>query len=390
MDHLVSPHGGVLKPRLLAGSALSEARERAAGLPQVRMSSKETSDLVMLATAAFSPLEGFMGKEDYLGVVQRMQRADGALWPIPVTLAVDKEQADSIREGQEIALVDEESGECLGLMEVQEKYAYDRQAEAREVFKTAEEAHPGVARIYSQGEVYLGGPVQALSEGRYPKEFPEFARPAETRKIFSEKGWSTVAAFQTRNPLHRSHEYLVKIALEVSDGVLIHPIVGALKQGDIPADVRMRCYQVLLDTYFPKQGVVLKVYPMEMRYGGPREAVLHGIIRQNFGCSHMIIGRDHAGVGSYYGPFEAHDIFDQLPEGSLQIKPLKLDWTFWCYACGGMASMKTCPHGKEDRLLISGTELRKMLAEGKKPAEEFSRPEVLEILTEYYRSSKGE
>ena len=389
MDRLVAPHGGALKSLLLTGNALAEARERAAGLPRLRLNSKETSDLVMLATAAFSPLEGFMGREDYLGVVERMQCADGTLWPIPVTLAVDKEQADSIREGQEVALVDEESGECMGLMEVQEKYAYDRQAEAREVFKTEEEAHPGVARIYSQGEVYLGGPVKALSEGRYPKEFPEFARPEETRKIFSEKGWSTVAAFQTRNPLHRSHEYLVKIALEVSDGVLIHPIVGALKAGDIPAEVRMSCYQVLLDTYFPKQGVVLKVYPMEMRYGGPREAVLHGIIRQNFGCSHLIVGRDHAGVGSYYGPFEAQEIFDQLPEGSLKIKPLKLDWTFWCYRCGGMASMKTCPHGKEDRLLISGTELRKMLAEGKKPAEEFSRPEVLEILIEYYRNSKG-
>jgi len=389
MDRLVSPHGGVLKPRLLEGAVRKEALRRAAGLQQLRMSSKEASDLVMLATAAFSPLEGFMVREDYLGVVQRMRCADGTLWPIPVTLAVDREKADSIREGQEVALVDEGSGECMGLMEVREKFLYDRQAEAREVFKTEKQAHPGVGRIYSQGEVYLGGPVKALSEGRYPKEFPEFARPEETRKIFSQRGWATVAAFQTRNPLHRSHEYLVKIALEVSDGVLIHPIVGALKAGDIPAEVRMRCYQVLLEHYFPSQRVMLKVYPMEMRYGGPREAVLHGIIRQNFGCSHLIVGRDHAGVGSYYGPFEAQEIFDQLPEGSLKIKPLKLDWTFWCYRCGGMASMKSCPHGKEDRLLISGTELRKMLSEGKKPPEEFSRPEVLEILFDYFRNSKG-
>jgi sulfate adenylyltransferase len=352
------------------------------------MSTKESGDLVMLATGAFSPLEGFMGREDYLGVVERMQCADGSLWPIPVTLAVSKEQAGAVREGQEVALVDEESDGLMGLMEVREKYTYDRRREAREVFKTEEKAHPGVERIYSQGEVYLGGPVKALSEGRFPQEFPEFARPEETRRIFSDKGWSTVAAFQTRNPLHRSHEYLVKIAMEVLDGVLIHPIVGRLKQGDIPAEVRMSCYEVLLERYFPAERVVLKVYPMEMRYGGPREAVLHGIIRQNFGCSHLIIGRDHAGVGSYYGPFEAQEIFDQLPEGSLEIKPLKLDWTFWCYACGGMASMKTCPHGKEERLLISGTELRRMLSEGKKPPEEFSRPEVLDILSEYYRNER--
>jgi sulfate adenylyltransferase len=327
-----------------------------------------------------------MTREDYIGVVERMQCAAGTLWPIPVTLAVDKEQAASIKEGQEVALVDEDSGDTMGMMEVRDKYVSNPKKEALEVFKTEDDNHPGVARIYSQGEVYLGGPVKALSEGRYPREFPQFARPEETRKIFSEKGWSTVAAFQTRNPLHRSHEYLVKIALEVSDGVLIHPVVGRLKEGDIPAEVRLRCYEVLLERYFPRERVVLKVYPMEMRYGGPREAVLHGIIRQNFGCSHLIIGRDHAGVGSYYGPFEAQEIFDQLPEGSLQIKPLKLDWTFWCYACGGMASMKTCPHEKEKRLLISGTELRRMLSQGKKPPEEFSRKDVVDILIEYYKN----
>jgi sulfate adenylyltransferase len=318
-----------------------------------------------------------------------MKLTDGTLWPIPVTLAVTEEQAEGISEGGEAALVDENSGELMGLMEMREKFSYDRQAEAREVFKTEEEAHPGVQRLYSQGGVYLGGPVKVFSEGPYPDLFPEFARPAETRAIFEERGWSSVTAFQTRNPLHRSHEYLVKIAMEVSDGVLIHPIVGALKAGDIPAKVRLDCCHVLLEKYFPSERVVLKVYPMEMRYGGPREALLHAIIRQNFGCSHLIVGRDHAGVGSYYGAFDAQDIFDQLEPGALEIKPLKLDWTFWCYKCGGMASMKTCPHGKEDRLLISGTELRKMLSEGKKPAEEFSRPEVLEILTEYYRKSKG-
>jgi sulfate adenylyltransferase len=343
----------------------------------------------MLAMGAFSPLQGFMNRQDYLGVVRDMRCADGLLWPIPVTLAVDKRQADSISEGQEVALVEMEREEVMGVMTIEDKYTYDKKLEAMEVFKTDEDAHPGVARIFSQGDVYLGGPVSVLSEGRYPKEFPEFARPEQTRKIFAENGWSTVVAFQTRNPMHRSHEYLVKIALEVSDGVFIHPIVGGLKEGDVPAEVRMRCYKMLLDRYFPPKSVVLKVYPMEMRYGGPREAVLHAIIRQNFGCSHLIVGRDHAGVGKYYGPFEAQEIFDQLPEGSLEIKPLKLDWTFWCHACGGMASMKTCPHGKEERLFISGTELRRMLAEGKKPPEVFSRPEVLDILIEYYREHGG-
>jgi sulfate adenylyltransferase len=234
----------------------------------------------------------------------------------------------------------------------------------------------------------LGGPIRVLSEGKYPRLFPEFARPIETRTIFAERGWSTVAAFQTRNPMHRSHEYLVKIAIEVSDGVLIHPIVGALKPGDIPAEVRLKCYQALIDRYLPAERIVLKVYPMEMRYGGPREAVLHAIIRQNFGCSHLIIGRDHAGVGKYYGPFDAQKIFDRLEPGSLQIQPLKLDWTFWCHSCGAMASMKSCPHGKEHRLLISGTELRAMLSEDRHPPEQFSRPEVLQILMNYYRDHK--
>ncbi|MBN1838072.1 MAG: sulfate adenylyltransferase [Spirochaetales bacterium] len=385
---LVPPHGGTLKPLLLQGEELAEERRRAASLPKVPLNSKEASDSVMLAMGAFSPLEGFLGRADYLGTVERMELSSGVLWPIPVTVSVGREVAAGIREGQDVALVAEDSGEVMAMMTVQEKYPYDRTKEAREVFGTEEEAHPGVQRIYSQGEIYLGGPVRALSEGRYPAEYPEFARPAETRRIFTERGWSAVAAFQTRNPIHRSHEYLIRIAMEVSDGVFIHPIVGALKSGDIPADVRMKCYQALIDRYLPAERVVLKVYPMEMRYGGPREAVLHAIIRQNFGCSHLIIGRDHAGVGKYYGPFEAQEIFDRLTPGALAIRALKLDWTFWCYKCGGMASLKSCPHSPEDRLLISGTELRALLSEGRRPPEEFSRPEVLQILTEYYRNHK--
>jgi sulfate adenylyltransferase len=385
---LVPPHGGALKPLLLAGEELAVERRRARTLPQVPLNSKEASDVVMLAMGAFSPLEGFMGREDYLGTVGQMRLAGGVMWPIPVTVSVSEELGSGITVGQDVALVDPDSGVPMAVMSVRDKYPYDRAREAREVFGTEEEAHPGVQRIHSQGELYLGGPLKALSEGRYPEQFPELARPSETRKIFAERGWSTVAAFQTRNPIHRSHEYLIRVAMEVSDGVFIHPIVGALKPGDIPAEVRMKCYQALLDRYLPAERLVLKVYPMEMRYGGPREALLHAIIRQNFGCSHLIIGRDHAGVGKYYGPFEAQQIFERLEPGALAIRPLKLDWTFWCYKCGGMASMKTCPHGKEDRLLISGTELRSMLSEGRQPAAEFSRPEVLEILTGYYRNHK--
>jgi sulfate adenylyltransferase len=385
---LVPPHGGTLKPLLIQGEELPDKSRLAQSLSRVRINSKESSDVVMLAMGAFSPLNGFMGRQDYLEVVDRMQLCSGVLWPIPITVSVTREQSKKIRIGQDIVLVDEHSNEALAIMTVEEVFPYDRAKEAREVFGTQEEAHPGVRRIYSQGELYLGGPIRVLSEGKYPRLFPEFARPIETRTIFAERGWSTVAAFQTRNPMHRSHEYLVKIAIEVSDGVLIHPIVGALKPGDIPAEVRLKCYQALIDRYLPAERIVLKVYPMEMRYGGPREAVLHAIIRQNFGCSHLIIGRDHAGVGKYYGPFDAQKIFDQLEPGSLQIQPLKLDWTFWCHSCGAMASMKSCPHGKEHRLLISGTELRAMLSEDRHPPEQFSRPEVLQILMNYYRDHK--
>lgn len=382
---LVPAHGGRLRPLLLNGEQLREEMARAASFPTVRMSSRETSDLIMMAVGAFSPLEGFMKKSDYIPVMQEMHLDDGILWPIPITLSVSKEQADTIVLGTEVALLDDESGELMGSMVVEEKYSYDKRQEARNVFLSEEEAHPGVAKIYAQGDVYLGGPVKAFSEGPYPELYGDhYGRPAETRKIFEERGWSTIAAFQTRNPMHRSHEYCTKIALEVSDGVLIHPLVGKLKAGDIPADVRMKCYEVLLQNYFPKDRVVLKVYPMEMRYGGPREAVLHAIFRQNYGCSHLIIGRDHAGVGSYYGPFDAQTIFDDIDEKELHIKPLKIDWTFWCYQCDGMASMKTCPHGREDRVLISGTKLREMLAAGKKPPKEFSRPEVVQILVDYY------
>ena len=386
MSYLVPPHGGRLLPLLVRDSELEESIKEAETLPKVRLDSREVSDLIMLAMGAFSPLDGFIGKADYEGVVADMHLKNGTLWPIPITLAVSKEEAQKIKEGQKIALLNSDNDEIMASMLVEEKYTYDKHREALQVFGTDDEQHPGVKKIYEQGEVYLGGPVKVFSEGDYPERFAEFARPAETRAIFAEKGWTTIAAFQTRNPLHRSHEYLTKVALEVCDGLLIHPIVGKLKAGDIPAEVRMECYKVLLDNYYPKDSAILKVYPMEMRYGGPREAILHAIIRQNFGCSHLIVGRDHAGVGSYYGPFDAQKIFDELNPGDLHIQPLKLDPTFWCNKCSSMASPKTCPHGKEDHLSISGTKLREMLTKGERPTEQFSRKEVVDILVKYYQS----
>ena len=386
MSSLVPPHGGRLISLLVEADEREEMLSEAESLPRILLNSKEVSDLTMLGIGAFSPLRGFMTKEDYHRVVREMRLMDDLLWPIPITLSASKEEAGNIREGNRIALVNSENNEILGSMVVEGKYLYNKKLEASQVFGTDDERHPGVKKIYEQGEIYLGGLVKVFSEGGYPQRFAEYARPAETRAIFEDKGWTTIAAFQTRNPLHRSHEYLTKIALEVCDGLFIHPIVGNLKVGDIPAEVRMECYRVLLKNYYPEERVVLKVYPLEMRYAGPREAMLHAIIRQNFGCSHLIVGRDHAGVGSYYGPFDAQRIFDKLSPDDLHIQSLKLDSTFWCQRCVSMASAKTCPHAERDHLEISGTKLREMLARGERPPEEFSRKEVIDILVKYYQN----
>jgi len=382
---LVPPHGGKLLPLLISGDERNETLNEAETLTRIRLNSREMSDLIMLAMGAFSPLEGFMCREDYERVVADMRLKSGILWPIPITLSTAKEEADKINEGQKIALLNPDNDEIIASMLVEEKYPHDKRKEALQVFRTDDAEHPAVKSLYEQGEVYLGGPVKVFSEGDYPDRFAEFARPAETRAIFNDRDWTTIAAFQTRNPLHRSHEYLTKIAMEVCDGLLIHPIVGKLKSGDIPAEVRMECYKALLDNYYPRDRVVLKVYPMEMRYGGPREAILHAIIRQNFGCSHLIVGRDHAGVGNYYGPLDAQKIFDELSPGDLYIQPLKLAPTFWCRKCDSMASAKTCPHSDEDHLSISGTKLRDMLSKGESPPEQFSRKEVVDILVKYYQ-----
>ncbi len=388
MSKLVNPHGSNdLKPLLLQGKALDDEKKRAQTLPKIRISSRETGDLIMLGIGGFTPLEGFMTRADWEGVCDGMKMANGLFWPIPITLSTDKATADGVKTGADVALVDSESGEIMATMKVTEKYAIDKAHECMQVYKTADLEHPGVKMVMDQGDVNLAGPVKVLSQGGFPEKYgDQFLTPAQTRDIFKKNGWTTVAAFQTRNPMHRSHEYLAKIAIETCDGVLIHSLLGKLKPGDIPAEVRSEAIGTLIDKYFVKNTVIQAGYPLDMRYAGPREALLHALFRQNYGCSHLIVGRDHAGVGSYYGPFDAHHIFDELPKGALETQALKIDWTFWCFKCGGMASARTCPHGEADRLLLSGTKLRKMLSEGGDVPAEFSRPEVLEVLRAYYAS----
>jgi sulfate adenylyltransferase len=384
---LVNPHGKDkrLKPLLLVGEELAEARRRARSLPRLTISSRETSDLIMLGIGAFTPLEGFMGKADWRAVCDECRLADGTFWPIPITLSTSHAEAAGLEEGGEVALADGETGEFMGALTVREKYTIDKGHECGQVFRTADPAHPGVAGVMGQGEVNLAGPVKVLSEGPFPERYRGlYLRPAETRKIFQDKGWSTVAALQLRNPMHRSHEYLAKITVEVCDGVLIHQILGKLKPGDIPAEVRVRAVDTLVGRYFVKDTCVQAGVPLEMRYAGPREALLHAVFRQNFGCSHLIVGRDHAGVGEYYGPFDAQKVFDEIPPGSLELRPLKMEVTFYCRKCDGMASGRTCPHDTDERVNVSGTMLRKTLSEGGEVPDHFSRPEVLAILREYY------
>jgi sulfate adenylyltransferase len=388
MTELVPPHGSAtLKPLLLSGKERASELKRAAGLKSIPLTTREISDVFMLGMGAYTPLDGFMGKADWRGVCDDMKLANGTFWPIPVTASATSELADPIEIGEDVALCDGESGEILAILTVSEKYSIDKGHECRSVYKTDDEAHPGVQKVIAQADVNLGGTVKTLSEGEYPEKYADlYLTPEQSRAVFIEKGWSRTSAFQTRNPMHRSHEYLAKIAVEVTDGVFIHQVLGALKPGDIPADVRTAAIQAMIDNYFVEGTVIQAGYPIEMRYAGPREALFHALIRQNFGCSHLIVGRDHAGVGDYYGPFDAHDIFDQIPDGSLVTQPLKIDITFFCKKCDGMATAKTCPHGKEDQISISGTQQREMLSTGAEIPKEFSRPEVVAILRDYYNS----
>ena len=386
MPQLVPPHGSqTVKPLLLGEPERAEERRRAARLRKIPLDTRAVSDVFMLAMGAYTPLDGFMGHDDWRGSCLDMRLAGGLFWPIPITLPVDKDLADGIHAGEEVTLIDAETGGILAVMQVSEKYSIDKRIEAEHVYRTADPKHPGVAKVLDQGDVNLAGRVMVLSEGEYPVKYARlYIRPTEARAMFLEKGWSRVAAFQTRNPMHRSHEHLVKIAVEVSDGVFIHQVLGKLKAGDIPADVRTRTIQTMIDNYFRPGTVIQAGYPLEMRYAGPREALLHALIRQNFGCSHLIVGRDHAGVGDYYGPFDAHRIFDQLWDGALQTKALKIDVTFFCRKCYGMATARTCPHDPEHHISISGTQQREMLCTDADIPPEFSRPEVVAILREYY------
>ncbi|MBC7345836.1 MAG: sulfate adenylyltransferase [Clostridia bacterium] len=380
IEELVPPHGGRLVNRVLTGEERAAALARAITLPRIRLDRWSASDLEMIAVGAFSPLEGFLTRADYNAVVEEMHLAGGLAWSLPVTLAVDTEEAAGLVEGREAALVGAEQ-EILGLLLLEEKYRYDREREARLVFRTLDPAHPGVARLLRRGEVLLGGKIWLLNRPQCP--FPAYRLdPAETRAVFRQRGWSRVVGFQTRNPVHRAHEYIQKCALEMADGLLLHPLVGETKEDDLPATVRVRSYEVLLNEYYPRDRVVLAIFPAAMRYAGPREAVFHALVRKNYGCSHFIVGRDHAGIGGYYGPDEAQRVFGAFSPGELGVTPLFFETAFYCRRCGSMVSGKTCPHDGAVRLVLSGTEVREMLRRGAIPPPEFTRPEVAAVLIE--------
>ena len=383
---LVSPHGSVdLKPLLLPASEAEGAQQHANSFKhKIEMTSRELSDLLMLGMGAYTPLDGFMGYRDWLGVCEEMRTSTGVFWPIPITLSVNEEAAKSIKIGDDVALTDD-AGRVYGQITAQEIYQIDKEVECNAVFGTVDTNHPGVAKVMEQDAYNLSGPVKVFDEGDYPKKYEGlYMRPAETRALFERNGWSSVAAFQTRNPMHRSHEHLAKIAIEICDGLLIHQVLGALKPGDIPAEVRVDAIDALVKNYFVPGTAIQAGYPIEMRYAGPREALLHAVFRQNFGCSHLVVGRDHAGVGDYYGPFDAHKIFDEIPKGSMETQPLKIDIAFYSYKCGGMATGRTCPSEQGERLNISGTRLREMFANKETVPAEFSRPEVVAVLQRYY------
>jgi len=386
MTETIAPHGGTLVQRFVDEAENKRWRSRIDKLARIELTRREISDLEMIAVGAFSPLEGFMGEADYAAVVDTMRLANGLPWTIPVTIAVTTDESARYHAGDDIALV-EPAGKALAILHLKETYRPDKRREAAEVYRTTEDAHPGVKAVYEQGEVYLGGTVTAL-ERPSEIEFREHRLdPVETRALFAQKRWRRIVAFQTRNPIHRAHEYLQKCALESCDGLLIHPLVGETKGDDIPAAVRMDCYQALIRDYYPTDRVVLSVLPANMRYAGPREAIFHALMRKNYGCTHFIVGRDHAGVGSYYGTYDAHHIFDRFSPDEIGITPLFYEHTFWCQRCEGMASTKTCPHPKEHHIALSGTKVREMLSRGERPPMEFSRPEVADILIRAMRQS---
>ena len=377
---LIQPHGGTLINRLLTGAALEAAREVIQTLPVIQLTDTNLADVEMIAVGALSPLTGFMTEADYHSVVHDMRLANGLPWTIPVTLAVSEEQAARFQPGQQLALA--EGDKRLAILQLSAKYHYDRQAEAQHVYRTTETAHPGVARLYRQGEVLLAGDINVLDlPARARTEFADLRyTPAASRRIFAERGWRRIVGFQTRNPIHRAHEYIQKTALEIVDGLLLHPLVGETKADDIPADIRIESYKAILDVYYPPTRVLLGVFPAAMRYAGPREAIFHAIARKNYGCTHFIVGRDHAGVGRYYGSYDAHYIFDQFTPEEIGIMPLFFEHTFYCKVCAGVVSLKTCPHDRTHHISLSGTQVREILARGELLPEEFTRPEVSRVL----------
>src|SRR6266571_3796277 len=380
---LLAPHGGALITTMAGESERATLQERAFSLSQVEVGSRQLADLEMLAIGAYSPLRGFMTKADYLGSVNDMHLASGLPWSIPITLATSTEQTANLKEGSEIALVNAQ-GTLQAVMTIEEKFDYDKQLEASKVYRTTDEAHPGVKVVYEQGDVLLGGPVRIVA-----LQQQAFARyrftPTQSRQAFAKRGWKRVVGFQTRNPVHRAHEYIQKCALETVDGLYLHPLVGDTKGDDIPADVRMQCYEVLLENYYPADRVILGVLPAAMHYAGPREAIFHALMRKNYGCSHFIVGRDHAGVGNYYGTYDAHYIFAEFDPAQLGITPMFFDHTFFCRVCDAMASSKTCTHDREQHVILRGTKVRRLLHDGEIPPREFTRPEVAQVLIEAMR-----
>lgn len=386
MSEQIAPHGGKLINRMAEGKDREIFLEKAPTLHKVKLNDREISDLDMIASGALSPIEGFMGLKDYESVVDNMRLANGIPWSLPITLAVTDEEADPLKIGEDVALTDE-SGKILAILHLEEKYLFDKRKEALHVYKTEETEHPGVAYTFALGNVLLGGKVTVLERVTHSK-FNEYRLdPKQTRELFEQKGWKTIVGFQTRNPVHRAHEYLHKCAMETVDGLFLNPLVGETKSDDISAEIRMKCYEVLLDNYYPKERVSLGVFPAAMRYAGPREAIFHAIVRKNYGCTHFIVGRDHAGVGKYYGTYDAQLIFDEFTPEEIGIELLKFEHSFFCKACGSMVSSRTCPHDKENYIFLSGTKVREMLTAGQVPPVEFTRPEIAKVLIDAMKES---
>lgn len=393
IQNQIPPHGGKLINCIVEGKEREDALKKAQSLKQIQLNLREISDLEMIAIGAFSPLEGFLLEEDYRSVIENMRLENGLVFSIPISLSATKEEVRGFKEGEEISLVEHSTSNnerILGVLSLEQIYTYDKKKEAELVYKTTDEKHPGVAYLYNQGDYLLGGRITLINRPVH-REFKEYwFDPIQTRQIFKEKGWKRVVGFQTRNPIHRAHEFIIKTALEIVDGLFLNPLVGQTKKEDIPADVRMACYRVLIEKYFPSDRVFMGVYGAAMRYAGPREAILHALVRKNFGCTHFIVGRDHAGVGNYYGPFDAQNIFDDFSQQDIGITSLFFDNAFWCRHCAEMATIKTCPHPKEEHFSLSGTKVRELLSAGEIPPPEFTRTEIADILIDWFRKEKND